>query len=74
MRRRVETATLAPMNDSIQVEEVTDVDPLCPHCEHAIRRVLVKRVEAFLGVRLLYFCPDCRKVLGISHRKGFWMG
>ena len=19
-------------------------------------------------------CPSCRKVLGLSHRKGFWMG
>jgi hypothetical protein len=27
-----------------------------------------------MGKRFLYFCGGCRKVLGISHRKGFWMG
>jgi hypothetical protein len=27
-----------------------------------------------MGKRFVYFCGTCRKVLGISHRKGFWMG
>jgi hypothetical protein len=31
-------------------------------------------LRGFLGRRYLYFCPHCRKVLGVSHRKGFWMG
>ena len=62
------------MNATIQAEEASNVEPLCPHCERAINRILHKRISAFLGVRLLYFCPHCRKVLGISHRKGFWMG
>jgi len=26
------------------------------------------------GKRYIYFCPTCSKVLGVSHRKGFWMG
>ena len=27
-----------------------------------------------IGKRYVYFCSSCRSVLGISHRKGFWMG
>jgi len=49
-------------------------NPICPHCEKEITQVSVQKVESLLGVRYLYFCNDCRKVLGISHRKGFWMG
>jgi hypothetical protein len=33
-----------------------------------------RRVESVFGVRFLYSCADGRKVLGVSHRKGFWMG
>jgi uncharacterized protein with PIN domain len=51
-----------------------DRNPVCPHCEKEITRVSLKKIESTLGVRYLYFCNDCRKVLGISHRKGFWMG
>jgi len=29
--------------------------------------------ESTLGVRYIYFCTECRKVLGVSQRKGFWM-
>ena len=30
--------------------------------------------DPFLGKRYVYFCPNCKSVLGVSHRKGFWMG
>ena len=26
------------------------------------------------GRRYCYSCTECKKILGISHRKGFWMG
>jgi hypothetical protein len=26
------------------------------------------------GKRYIYSCPSCNNVLGVSHRKGFWMG
>ena len=58
----------------IQCIETDSVTPLCPHCETEIREVLCRKVDGFLGVRYLYFCKDCRKTLGVSHRKGFWMG
>ena len=62
------------MNSKIRVGEETAVDPICPHCEKEIHQIDARRVESVLGVRFLYFCHYCRKVLGISHRKGFWMG
>lgn len=48
--------------------------PICPHCEKEIEEIAARRVESVLGVRFLYFSIACRKVLGVSHRKGFWMG
>ncbi len=62
------------MTTHIQAEEATNEEPLCPHCEEELSRVLLKRINSMLGVRYLYFCPNCHKALGISHRKGFWMG
>jgi hypothetical protein len=51
-----------------------DVVPICPHCAQPIREVWHREVAAFFGKRYIYFCPNCVKVLSISHRKGFWMG
>lgn len=65
---------MVSVNTIIQAEETPDLEPLCPHCEAPVRRILMKRIHSVLGVRYLYFCAACRKVLGISHRKGFWMG
>lgn len=58
----------------IRVEEKQDEAPICPHCEAELRTVWLRRAEAAFGNRHIYFCPHCRKVLGVSHRKGFWMG
>jgi hypothetical protein len=58
----------------ITITETDSVHPVCPHCEKEISSVLATRLETFLGVRFMYFCGLCKKVLGISHRKGFWMG
>jgi hypothetical protein len=46
----------------------------CPHCDKPLQRVLARKLRSSLGVRFLYFCSHCKKVLGVSHRKGFWMG
>jgi uncharacterized protein with PIN domain len=58
----------------VEVEQAEGVDPLCPHCSQALRKVLFQEMRGMLGRRYIYFCPHCRKVLGVSHRKGFWMG
>ena len=62
------------MNQQIQARETGAETPICPHCESPIQEVGVRKVQSALGVRYLYFCRNCKKALGVSHRKGFWMG
>ena len=56
---------------AIQQNEVT---PLCPHCSEEIDEIWFREVPTTFGRRYLYFCAKCRKVLGISHRKGNMLG
>ncbi|MFB0565715.1 MAG: hypothetical protein ACETWK_08570 [Candidatus Aminicenantaceae bacterium] len=49
-------------------------NPICPYCESEIRMIYMKEIKSHLGRRYLYYCANCLKVLGVSHRKGFWMG
>jgi len=58
----------------IELQPKNDVDPICPHCETALRTLWVRELRGLLGRRYVYFCAACRKVLGVSHRKGFFMG
>jgi uncharacterized protein with PIN domain len=58
----------------ISAEEKNDVNPVCPHCKEELAKVWFRRVRGVLGKRYVYFCPQCRACLGVSHRKGFWMG
>lgn len=58
----------------IETEERDDVTPVCPHCDEPVRRMHYRRLTGLFGRRYVYFCARCRKVLGVSHRKGFWMG
>ncbi|MBE0534767.1 MAG: hypothetical protein IH624_03795 [Phycisphaerae bacterium] len=58
----------------IKLEEQKQVKPVCPHCEAPLETVWMHELASILGRRYVYFCPKCRKVLGVSHRKGFWMG
>jgi uncharacterized protein with PIN domain len=51
-----------------------DIGPVCPYCETAVKKLYFSEIKAILGKRYLYYCSNCLKVLGISHRKGFWMG
>jgi uncharacterized protein with PIN domain len=46
-----------------------DLAPLCPHCENELHEVYAKSkgVPLIQGTNVLYFCPHCRKVLGIGH-------
>ncbi|MEJ2535401.1 MAG: hypothetical protein P8008_08095 [Gammaproteobacteria bacterium] len=58
----------------MEVVETSTEIPRCPHCEHPLGRVFARKLKGKLGVRYVYFCDRCSKVLGVSHRKGFWMG
>ena len=63
-----------PRPDGITLTKADDVAPLCPYCNAEIKTILYKEIYGTFGRRFLYFCPDCRKTLGISHRKGLLMG
>ncbi len=58
----------------IQLIEKNEITPICPYCQALINEVWYRGLPTLLGKRYIYFCPQCRKVLGVSHRKGFWMG
>ena len=58
----------------ISTEKKDDILPLCPHCKTELSTLWYRELMKDLGKRCIYFCPHCRKVLGITHRKGFWMG
>jgi uncharacterized protein with PIN domain len=46
-----------------------DLAPVCPHCEEELTEVYTKAkgVPFAAGTNVVYFCPHCRKVLGIGH-------
>lgn len=58
----------------IRAVEKSDVTPVCPHCSEEIDELWFRRLKSTFGVRYVYFCSRCRKTIGVSHRKGFWMG
>ena len=49
-------------------------NPICPHCSIEIKKIYMREIKSYLGRRYLYYCSNCLKVLGLSHRKGFFMG
>lgn len=58
----------------IDLREKNDIVPLCPHCSEPLNEMWFNELRGLLGKRYVYFCAKCRKVLGVSHRKGFFMG
>lgn len=58
----------------LELEEKNHITPICPHCNESIGHIWYRELRSKLGKRYVYFCPACRKILGVSHRKGFWMG
>ncbi len=61
-------------NAMITVEEQFEKLPICPFCSTQIEKLFTSEIRSFLGRRYIYYCSNCLKVLGLSHRKGFWMG
>ena len=58
----------------INVKERDDIVPICPHCSEPLGEIWFRELKTDFGRRYIYFCSRCRKILGVSHRKGFWMG
>ncbi len=58
----------------IELRKNDETVPLCPHCSESIQELSYQELKTLLGRRFIYFCSKCKKVLGVSHRKGFFMG
>lgn len=58
----------------IALRERNDAQPVCPHCSQSLHEIWFRELKGLLGKRYVYFCSNCRKALGVSHRKGFFMG
>lgn len=58
----------------MKIENRENVSPVCPHCQAILQSLWYRKLRGALGRRYVYICPHCRKVLGVTHRKGFWMG
>jgi len=58
----------------IPFEKKEDVLPICPNCKKELRTVWYRELKGDLEKRCIYFCPECRSSLGVSHRKGLTMG
>ena len=58
----------------IAATQKENATPVCPHCKTEVGEVWFREITAIFGKRYLYFCSHCQSVLGVSHRKSFWMG
>ena len=58
----------------IEIKNTDTESPICPHCNKDLNAIYTRKIKSDFGVRFIYFCGSCKKVLGVSHRKGFWMG
>ena len=58
----------------IKLEERPNDAPICPHCQTSVKSMYYQLLSKWLGRRYVYFCSHCKKVLSVSHRKGFFMG
>ncbi len=58
----------------INAKEVENENPICPYCLAELKTINFKKIESTFGKRYIYFCPTCKKSLGVTQRKGFWMG
>ena len=54
----------------LELQEKYDSGPICPHCKTELSVIWFQELRGILGKRYLYFCSNCRAVLGVSHRKG----
>jgi len=69
------TGCIIKIGDMMIEEILTESEKaICPHCEKELSKLFAKKITSTFGVKFVYFCFNCNKVLGISHRKGFWMG
>lgn len=60
---------------NIQINRDRQTLPICGRCEKNIDTVSYRELHGgFWGRTYIYFCPGCKSTLGVSQRKGFFMG
>ena len=45
--------------------EKHEIEPLCPHCEKVVTKLIEVR-RAWFSVNRVFCCPHCRKILGMT--------
>ncbi|MFP4363679.1 MAG: hypothetical protein ACLFR1_07390 [Spirochaetia bacterium] len=58
----------------ITLEKRNDIVPVCPSCKKETKTIGFQEIKSGFGKRYIYTCPHCNAIVGVSHRKGFWMG
>lgn len=45
-----------------------DLTPVCPHCEAELPHIAMRKPRGPFGIGrgFVFFCPECRKVLGLG--------
>lgn len=52
------------MIDYMGVEEVEDIDFICPYCKKPLKKLLSKQVKInFAATKPVYACPSCKSIL-----------
>jgi len=51
------------MGKKLKIED-SEETPICPYCEKELDRILRKATP--FGLRRIYFCPHCKKVLNAA--------
>ena len=59
------------LNDYLMPE---DKHPICPKCDQPTDGLMSRQIASDMGKAYVWCCPRCFAILGVSHRKGFWMG
>ncbi len=56
---------------NVAITEREDLLPLCPFCGHELPEIFIRRRGAplFQGRTVVFFCPSCRKVLGVGQER-----
>ncbi|MEM7140768.1 MAG: hypothetical protein AAF548_07005 [Actinomycetota bacterium] len=51
-----------------------DTHPVCPKCDRPTDGLMSRQIASDMGKAYVWCCPYCHVILGVTHRKGFWMG
>ncbi len=57
--------------EQTRVREEASITPICPWCETQLDEIYKRSngLGFFVGRNVVYFCPDCHKVLGVGQSR-----